>query len=234
MDNYTCFEDLSNEIFFEIFDYLNALDIFTSFTSLNRRISTILQFIPLRIVILSNHCRRQIDFLSSHLIFHAHQVISLLIYDTIRDDSFIISLLFNRHKFINLESCTFVSINSSKNLENVIKQVENLNRLVSFSFQHPEAKALYENDKSSFIRTMLMHKSTFLRSIALQFPYHYLDIFNYTSIPSNLLSLKLNISILSSMISVYSILFILRLCHRIRHLVILIQYSDLLDNSNIE
>ncbi len=51
MDIQTHLEDLSNEIFFEIFDYLNALDIFTSFTSLNRRISSILQSISLRIVI---------------------------------------------------------------------------------------------------------------------------------------------------------------------------------------
>jgi hypothetical protein len=234
MDKYTHFEDLSNEIFFEIFDYLDALDIFTGFTSLNRRISSILQLIPLRIVISYNHCRRQIDFLSSHLTCHAHQVISLRICDIIRDDSFIISLLFNRHKFIKLQSCQFVAINSSRNLENVIKQVESLNRLVLFSIKQPKDEALNENDKNDFTRIMLMHKSSFLRSIVLKYPYHYPDIFNYTSIPSNLISFELRISGSSSMESVYTILSILRHCRRLRHLVVLISYSDLKKNNNIE
>ncbi len=85
MNTYAHFEDLSNEIFIEIFDYLHVLDIFTAFTSLNKRISSILQSIPLRIIIFYDHCRHQIAFLSSHLTFHAHQVISLEISDTIHD-----------------------------------------------------------------------------------------------------------------------------------------------------
>ncbi|CAF4309797.1 unnamed protein product [Rotaria sordida] len=103
MNRHTQLEDLSNEIFFEIFDYFHALEIFISFTCLNRRISSILQSIPLRIVILSDHCYRQINFLSSHLANHADQVISLEIFDTICDYTSIISILFNRHNFHNLE-----------------------------------------------------------------------------------------------------------------------------------
>jgi hypothetical protein len=105
MNIHTYLEDLSNEIFFEIFDYLDAFDIFTGFTSLNQRISSILQSIPLRIIISRNYYLAQIDFLSAHLTFHAHQVISLKIHDKIRDYSSVISLLFNRHNFINLQSC---------------------------------------------------------------------------------------------------------------------------------
>jgi len=137
MDIRTNFEDLSNEIFFEIFDYLHALAIFTAFTSLNKRISSILQSIPLHIIILKNNCRLQIDFLSSHLPFHAHQVISLAIHDTIRDDSSIISLLFSRHNFINLQSCKLLTVNPSTKLKNVIKQIKSLNRLISFSIHQP-------------------------------------------------------------------------------------------------
>jgi hypothetical protein len=85
MNTYPHFEDLSNEILIEIFDYLHVLDIFTGFTSLNTRIPSILQSIPLRIIISYDHCRHQIDFLSSYLTCHAHQVISLEISDTIRD-----------------------------------------------------------------------------------------------------------------------------------------------------
>jgi hypothetical protein len=84
MNTHTHFEDLSNEIFFEIFDYLNALDIFISFTSLDKRISSILQSISLRINITQENCLRQIKILS-YLIYHDHQVISITIFDKIRD-----------------------------------------------------------------------------------------------------------------------------------------------------
>jgi hypothetical protein len=62
----TQFKDLSNEIFFNISDYLHALNIFTAFYSLNQRISSILQFISLRIIITEDHCCGQVDYLSSH------------------------------------------------------------------------------------------------------------------------------------------------------------------------
>ncbi|CAF1176600.1 unnamed protein product [Rotaria sp. Silwood1] len=94
MDTHTHLEDLSNEIFFEIFDYLHALDIFTAFASLNKRILSILKSILLHVIILNSHYDREIQFLSSHLTFHGHQVISLKIHDTIRDRVPIISLLF--------------------------------------------------------------------------------------------------------------------------------------------
>jgi hypothetical protein len=86
--------------------YVHALDIFTTFASLNKRILSILQSIRLHVIILNSRYDREIDFLSSHLTFHAHQVISLKCYDTIRHRSSIISLLFNRHHFINLQSCS--------------------------------------------------------------------------------------------------------------------------------
>jgi hypothetical protein len=223
MDVSTHFEDLSNEILFEIFDYFHALEIFTSFTLLNRRISSILQLILLRIVILKTHCRCQIDFLSSHLTFHAHQVISIKTFDTIRDDSSIISLLFNRHNFINLKSCHFFTINSLTRLENVIKQIKNLNQLVSFSIEQPNNKNLNEHYKYDFTRIILLNKLSSLRSVVLLYPNDYLHISNYTSIALNLISLKLWISGSPSTVSIYSILLILRLCHSIRYLSIVIE-----------
>ncbi|CAF3871959.1 unnamed protein product [Rotaria sordida] len=51
MKNPTLFEDLSNEVLYEIFDYLNAFDVFLTFTSLNERISTILKYIRLHIIV---------------------------------------------------------------------------------------------------------------------------------------------------------------------------------------
>ncbi|CAF1359543.1 unnamed protein product [Rotaria sordida] len=129
------------------------------------------------------HYDREIQFLSSHLTFHAHQVISLKIYDTIRDRSSIISLLFKRHHFINLQSCRFMSINLSTELDNVIKQVKNIS--------------------------------------------------TYTSIASNLISLDLLMSGSLNTVSIYSILPILRVCHRIRYLHVIISHQIVSDNNNL-
>ncbi|CAF1365586.1 unnamed protein product [Rotaria sordida] len=233
MDTHTHLEDLSNEIFFEIFDYLHALDIFTAFASLNKRILSILQSIRFHIMILNSHYDREINFLSSHLTFHAHQVISLKCYDTIRDRSAIISLLFNRHHFVNLQSCIFMLDNSSTELENVIKQVESLNRLVSFFIIQPDYKKINEKDKCDITRTILMNKSSSLRSIKLHYDYDYLDISTYTSNASNLISFELLISGLPNKVSVYSILPILRVCHRIRYLHVIIKHEMLVQNSNL-
>ena len=223
MDRNICLQDLSTEIFFEIFDYLHALDIFTAFSSLNRRISSILQIIPLRVVISDNHRRYHVDYLSSHLLSHAHQVISMEIFDTIRDDSSIVNLLFSQHKFINLQSCTFISIHPSTKLENVIEQIKSFNRLVSFNIFHPKDEKLNEHVQKNLLEITFMHKSSSLRSIQLYLPYDYLNISKYISIPSNLKSLHLHITSSTSQIFVDEIVPIFRFCHLMEHLTILLK-----------
>jgi len=234
MDVNTHLEDLSNEIFFEIFDYLHIFDIFTGFTSLNRRISSILRLIPLHIVISREHRRHQIDFLSSHLIFHEDQVISIKVSDTISDDSFIISLLFNRHKFSNLKSCKLLSINSTARLGNVIEQIRSLSKLVLFKITQPQSEDLNENDNDEFTRMILTHKSSFLHSVELQYPYHYLNILKYRSLPSNLTSLTLRITGSPSTISIHSILRVFHLCHKIRYLCIALYNDKRFENNHIK
>ncbi|CAF1573938.1 unnamed protein product, partial [Adineta steineri] len=148
----TCLENLSNEIFVETFDYLHALDIFSAFGSLNKRISSILQSTLLRIIISEIHCRNQVDFLSSYLTFHDHQVISIQIDDTICDDTSIISLLFSRHNFINLQFCKFIRIDQSTKLDNVIQQIKTFDKLVSFNIFNPNGITMNENDKCELAR----------------------------------------------------------------------------------
>jgi len=230
---YTHLEDLSNEIFFEIFDYLHVFDIFAGFTSLNERISSILQFIPLHITISDHYCRPQIIFLSSYLTFHAHQVISLTIPDIISDYSSVINYIFNRHNFINLRSCVFTSIGPSTKLENIFKKLENLNRLVIFTLFDPHNN-LNEEDKCHLTRMMLMHKSSSLRSMILKHSYDYGDISNYTSISSNLTSLNICIHGTGSTILIHSVLLIFRLCHGIRHLTLIIQPKSSVENNNVK
>jgi hypothetical protein len=226
MDTHTYLEDLSNEIFFEIFDYLNPFDIFTSFTSLNQRISSILKIIPLRILIRKDHCRRQIEHLSSHLTFHAHQVTSLKVRDTIRDYSSTINLLFNRHNFINLKSCVLLSINPSTKLENVLNKLRSSIRLVSFSIYQSKSVDISEKYKYELGRMIFTNQSSSLRSVTFSYLHDYLDISNYSSIASNLISLNLCIGGSSSTFSIYSIFPILRLCHSVRYLTIIITYIN--------
>jgi hypothetical protein len=229
MDTHTHLEDLSNEIFYEICDYLHALDIFTAFTSLNTRISSILQSIPLHVIILKSHINQEIDKLSSHLTFHADQVISLTINDTIYDHLSIINLLFERHQFMNLQSCMFKTINPSTKFENVIKQLQSLNKLVSFFIVQPSDN-INVKDKCDLTRTILTHKSTSLRSAMLHYDYDYLDISTYTSIASNLISLHLSLTGSVDVVSVYSVLSILRVCHRLKYLRTIITQKNLPSN----
>ncbi|CAF1442794.1 unnamed protein product [Rotaria magnacalcarata] len=165
--------------------------------------------IPLRIIVLYNYSRCQVDSISSHLTFHAHQIISIKIYDKLRDYTSATDLLFRRRYFTNLESCELVANSSPTKLENVIKQINTLNKLVSFSICAPNDETISRIDKYALTRIMLIHKSA--RSIQLSYRYDYMDISNYTLIPSNLISLKLSISDSSSTVSVYSVLSILRL-----------------------
>ena len=235
MGRNTHLENLSTEIFFEILDYLHALDIFTAFSSLNRRISSILQIIPLRVVISYSHRRYHVDNLSSYLTSHAHQVISVDIFDTIDDDSSIVHLLFSQHKFINLQSCTFISIHPSTKLENVIEQIKSLNRLVSFNILHPEnenlTENLKENVKQNLLETMFMHKSPSLCLVGIDLPYDYLNLSKYTLISSNLKSIYLNISSPTSKVFVDSIISIFRLCHSIENLTIRLSCSLFINNN---
>ncbi|CAF1323948.1 unnamed protein product [Rotaria sp. Silwood1] len=230
MDTYTCLEDLSTEIFFEIFDYLHALDIFTAFASLNKRILSILQSIRLHVIILDSNYDREIKFLSSHLTYHADQVISLKCYDTIRDRSSIISLLFNRHHFVNLQSCIFMLDNSSTILANVIRQVESLNTLVAFFIIQPNYKKTNEKGKCDITRTLSMNKPSSLRSVRRYYDYDHSDISTYNSIATNLTSLDLLLSGLTKTVSVYSILPIFRVCDRIRYLHVIIKHEILSEN----
>jgi len=94
MNKVTQLEDLSNDLFLEIFDYFHALDLFMAFSSLNHRISLILSLTRLHVVISKLHCRYEIKFLSSHLTHHAHQVISVSLEDEVYNFSSVISFFF--------------------------------------------------------------------------------------------------------------------------------------------
>ncbi|CAF1575092.1 unnamed protein product [Rotaria magnacalcarata] len=79
-----------------------------------------------------------------------------------------------------------------------------------------------------------MSKSSSLRSVFLHYNYVYLDLSTYTSIASNLISLDLLISGSPNTVSVYSILPIPRVCHRIRYLHAIIKHEIPSENNNVK
>ncbi|CAF4845800.1 unnamed protein product [Rotaria sp. Silwood1] len=77
MKKMTPLEDLSNELFFEIFDYLHALDIFMAFSTLNQRITLIRQlceekkqYTSQTILIYQSSSLRSLDFV--FYFYHSH------------------------------------------------------------------------------------------------------------------------------------------------------------------
>jgi hypothetical protein len=121
MNEITQLENLFNDLFLEIFDYLHAVDLFMALSSLNNRISSILASTQLHVVISELHSCHQIKFLSSHLTHHAHQVILVSLEDQVHDFSSVIPYFFNQHTFINLQSCIFHSICPSSRFNRVIR-----------------------------------------------------------------------------------------------------------------
>ena len=163
MNAVTQLEDLSNDIFFEIFEYLHALDLFMAFSSLNRRIASILSSTPLRVVISKLHCRYQMRFLSSQLIDHTDQVISISLQDRLRDCSSVIPFLFNQHTFINLRWCRFFHIHPSSNLHHVMQKLQSLTKLVAVRVGHsrtiPLSSIIKQNISKNYPYTSISHTS---------------------------------------------------------------------------
>lgn len=223
-------ENLSDEIFFEICDYLNALDIFVAFASLNIRISSILRSISLRVNILPCYCRRQIEILSGHLTFHANQVIALSINDTIRDRSSVITFLFSRHTFVNLRSCSLYAFDLTPGLRNkVIEKLQCLTKLVSIRVIQPIDNAMRATDKRLLSKTILTCMSPTLRSIILILHFDHSEILTMGRTTSNLTSLNL---IFSGLFSTSSVLHILRSYRLLQRLRVAYVGADMLTNSH--
>ena len=231
MNKITQFENLSNDLFLEIFDYLHALDLFMAFFSLNKRISLILSSTQLHVVISKLHCRRQIKFLSTHLTSHAHQVISVSLQDQLRDFSSVIPFFFNQHTFINLRSCRFFYICPSSRLNRTIRQLKTLTKLESFYIKQPRCMPLTDRVKRKLTEIIFKHKLSNLRSVTLLFRYDYPYLTDNTTINWTLTSLCLMFHGSSNVCSIYGILPIFRTCGSLRQLCVIILNSKM-SNTN--
>jgi hypothetical protein len=225
MNKITQFEDLSNDLVLEIFEYFHALDLFTAFASLNNRLSSLLLLTQLHVVISKVHSRHQIKFLSSHLTHHAHQVISVSLQDQLYNFTSVIPFFFNQHQFINLQSCVFYSICPSSKLNRVIRQLKTLTKLETFRIIQSHNASLPDAWKRKLSKTILKHKSSHLRIVDLAFRYDYRYLTDSISVNWTLTSLHMMFQGATEFCSIYSILPILQTYRVLRHLYVCITKS---------
>jgi hypothetical protein len=226
MDKATSFEDLSNDIFCELFDYFNAFDLFLAFDSLNVRISSVFKYIRLHIIIHPLYYRHQILFLSRYLTFHSHQVVSLDISDKICDQRDTIAYLFDRHEFPILHSCIFRCLNVSSKLNNAINQLKKQTQLVSFHlFQLCDVPndVLIRHDAHLFSEMFFLNIPCSLRCDTLRLLYDYPELITNTITNSSLTYLELLFTETFRKISIYSLIHVLRIHKSLRQLNVIIK-----------
>jgi hypothetical protein len=121
-----CIERLSNEIFYEIFEYLDGCDMFNAFSNLNIRFQNLLNHSSLRLKInidfksasqFQDHC-------SQFIVSNEHRIVSLRLLDAYYINPFL-QLCNLNSTFSRLESLTFVYIKPDE----IISLLPNLTQL---------------------------------------------------------------------------------------------------------
>jgi hypothetical protein len=129
--NKSIFEDLSNELIYEMFDFLDDYHIYKAFFDLNKRFENLLihSILPIKINILSLSKSNFQDYYSDIIELNKHRITSLHL-----SDLFIIDIILsppcNISKFIRLETLILDHI-EAKHLENVLKYAFSLPNLFS-------------------------------------------------------------------------------------------------------
>jgi hypothetical protein len=131
----TCFEDLSNELFHEVFDYLEGCAIYKAFFKLNSRFKHLIihSSLPLKIKFYSSSQSKLKHYINNYLIPNRHNIISLYFKNqSLIDDLFIHCIIdssFNRLESIVLDGIT------SKQIMILLFYLRSLPRLFSLKIQ---------------------------------------------------------------------------------------------------
>ncbi|CAF3356061.1 unnamed protein product [Rotaria sp. Silwood2] len=117
-----CLENLSNELFYEIFDYLDGCELFNAFSNLNNRFRTLLNGSSRRLII--------------NLRFHP---------ETIKQYRSTCIVSRNKDRIISLNLANFYCFNSSFTLFNINSSFSHLESLVLGKMKPNELKSLLIN-----------------------------------------------------------------------------------------
>jgi hypothetical protein len=122
----TCIENFSNEIFYEIFDYLDGCEIYDAFLNLNHRFKQLINSSSLQLKVnFDLPSDRPYENIYKHLLnFNQHQILSINL-STINDDIIIFTTCSINSLFDRLESLTIHTMEP----ELVISLLVNLNSL---------------------------------------------------------------------------------------------------------
>ncbi|CAF3170403.1 unnamed protein product [Rotaria sp. Silwood2] len=131
----TCFEDLSNELLYEIFDYLGGYGLYEAFSNLNSRFEQLLHSSS---VLFKTHCYlikfdEIINIFKQFMFANRHQIFSLHVNFITRNSYFFSSFLFDS-SFDRLESINFEQIQSNT-LIAVLSNLSSLPHLASLTIE---------------------------------------------------------------------------------------------------
>ena len=234
MNQLTKFENLSNEILIEIFDFFHAIDLFVAFGSLNKRISSILRSIHLCVIVTPKHNLWHIKFLSNNLNIHVNQVISLSINDDTEDRLSAIDFLFQRHRFKNVRSCIFQISSSFPQLTNFIEQLESMKNLQSIYINQSHLLLSQLNKQHSSCSILGRVRSTALRSVALLHHYNHCEVLNNDNLATSKVTyLQLMIHISFDNELTCSLMHTLRFCPKLRRLRLIVRNGSLVKRYSV-
>ncbi|CAF3711886.1 unnamed protein product [Rotaria sordida] len=109
-----CFENLSNELFYEIFDYLEGCDLFKAFSNLNNRFQALLTSSSLRLKIDLRYREETILHLGHDHPYNSYPALFKI------DSSFSrLESLYNKLSFLALESCIPISIANNEQYSSI-------------------------------------------------------------------------------------------------------------------
>ncbi|UJR11105.1 hypothetical protein I4U23_015287 [Adineta vaga] len=135
------FENLSNEIFCEIFDYLDAYVIFHGFSNLNNRFRLLLNSSLTRLKVTDNYLRSKRIFLHNYkeiFLHHQHQIVSIHSWEP-ESSKLILSTITFDLSFQSLQTLAFNSIQPDI-LISLLQQLAFLPRLYSLTIDMWPAK----------------------------------------------------------------------------------------------
>ena len=190
IEDISCLECLSNELFYEIFEYLDGCDLIQSFSQLNRRLENLIQYssLPLAVTFTSKSRTKLEENCRNVIVPYKHRIRSLHLYDYSVIRNFFRTCTIN-DSFTCLESIVISDIS----LENTIAALfffKSLPRLSSLTIKLYDG---YGEDGSNIFKFALSLPTLKYLNISISLDESYIEIpMTINSKPSSIERMILN------------------------------------------